>query len=159
MTAVEDPGCTCCQVHSRPGCQPGAKCPHCGHRNGSHAATSADAVLDGRPASRVTRQVIDLAAKAGLNPDPDPCGVRRGSYRIFLDSGGRRDCLFGGIDVGARTGRILRAYLTHGSWGEEQRYDRVADIRTVLKSWAALANARLGRSSSQADWPTRLTRW
>ena len=58
------------------------------------------------------------------------------------DSGGRRDCLFGGIDVGARTGRILRAYLTHGNWGEEQRYDRVADIRTVLKSWAALQRDR-----------------
>lgn len=60
----------------------------------------------------------------------------------MIDSGGRRDCLFDGIDVGARTGRILRAHLTHGSWGQERRYDSVAEIRTVITSWAALQRAR-----------------
>ena len=104
--------------------------------------SAAGAVLGGRPATRATRQIIDLAHKAGLNPYLDPSGVRHGAYRVMVDSGGRRDCLFGGIDIGARTGRILHAYLTHGSWGEEQRYDRVAEIRTVIKSWAALQRAR-----------------
>ena len=46
--------------------------------------------------------------------------------------------LFGAIAVGARTGRILYAHLTHGNWGTEQRYETVADIRAVVKSWAAL---------------------
>jgi len=94
------------------------------------------------PATRVTRQIINLAAEAGLKPYLDPSGVRRGSYRIMVDSGGRRDCLFGGIDVGARTGRVLHAHLTHGSWGQERRYDSVAVIRAVLQSWAALQRAR-----------------
>ncbi|MGH3190388.1 MAG: hypothetical protein ACRDOL_24595 [Streptosporangiaceae bacterium] len=95
-----------------------------------------------RRATRITRQIIDLAFEAGLNPILDPAGVRHGSYRIMIDSGGRRDCLFGGIDVGARTGRILRAHLTHGSWGEERRYDSVAEIRTILGSWAALRRGK-----------------
>ena len=95
-----------------------------------------------RRATRVTRQVINLAFEAGLNPSLDPSGVRHGSYRIMIDSGGRRDCLFGGIDVGARTGRILHAHLTHGSWGQERRYDHVAGIHAVLTSWAALQRDR-----------------
>jgi hypothetical protein len=93
-------------------------------------------------ATRVTRQIIDLAAGAGLDPCLDPSGVRHGAYRVMVDSDGRRDCLFGGIDVGARTGRILRAYLTHGGWGQERRYGSVAQIRVVIRSWAALQRAR-----------------
>ncbi len=108
--------------------------------------SAADGLLGTGPAARratqVTRQIINLASEAGLNPCLDPSGVRRGSYRIMVDSGGRRDCLFGGIDVGARTGRILRAHLTHGSWGQERRYNHVAEIRTVITSWAALQRAR-----------------
>ncbi|HEX9526411.1 MAG TPA: hypothetical protein VF951_02860, partial [Streptosporangiaceae bacterium] len=77
------------------------------------------------------------------------------SYRIMVDSGGRRDCLFGGIDVGARTGRILHAHLTHGSWGEERRYDRVAEIRAVLKSWAALQRGGCDRPRARAGTARR----
>jgi hypothetical protein len=95
----------------------------------------------GLRATLATRQIINLAAAAGLNPTLDGSGVRRGSYRVTVDSGGRRDCLFGGIDVGARTGRILRAYLTHGHWGQERRYDHVAEVRAVIKSWAAIRRA------------------
>lgn len=100
-----------------------------------------DAILgtgpDALPATLATRQVLRLAVDAGLKPELRS-GTYRGSYRVIVDSGGRRDCLFGGIDIGAGTGRILRAYLTHGHWGEERRYDHVADIRAVLKSWLAL---------------------
>ncbi len=117
--------------------------------------SSADGVLGGRPATQVTRQIINLAFEAGLNPYLDPSGVRQGSYRIMVDSGGRRDCLFGGIDVGARTGRILHAHLTHGSWGEERRYDRVAEIRAFLKSWAALQRGGCDRPRARAGTARR----
>jgi hypothetical protein len=104
--------------------------------------SAADGLLGtGPPAVRatpVTRQIIDLAFEAGLSPALDPAAVRRGAYTVVVDSGGRGDCLFGGIAIGARTGRILHAHLTHGRWGQERRYDRVAEIRAVIKSWAAL---------------------
>jgi hypothetical protein len=100
------------------------------------------ALLGGLQATQVTRQIVNLAAAAGLNPHLDPAGTRRGRYRVIVDSGGRHDCLFGVIDVGAGTGRILRAYLIHGSTGVERRYDTVAGIRTVIKSWAALHAGR-----------------
>jgi hypothetical protein len=99
--------------------------------------------LTAHQATQVTRQIINLASEARLNPRLDPSGVRHGSYRIMVDSGGRRDCLFGGINVGARTGRILHAHLTHGIGGEERRYGSVAEIRTVIKSWAALQRGQL----------------
>lgn len=148
-TTAEAEGCTCCQARSRADRQPDAECPRCGHLNRSHTAgpgipeAAIDAVLVGMPATRVTRQVIRLAIKGGLNPELDPSGVRRGSYRIFVDSGGRRDCLFGAIDAGGRSGRILRAHLTHGHWGQGRWYGSVAEIRTVLKSWVALQNPRV----------------
>lgn len=107
---------------------------------------SAADVLGGRPATRATRQVIALADRAGLRPHPDPSPPRHGRYRVLVDSGGRRDCLFGAIYIGARTGRILRAWLTHGSQGQERRYDTVADIRAVIRSWAALHRDTSGRA-------------
>jgi hypothetical protein len=51
------------------------------------------------------------------------------------DSGGRRHCLSGAIDV---AGRILRDCLTHGGWELERRYRHMADVRAVIGSWAAL---------------------
>ncbi len=108
--------------------------------------SAADRLLGTGPAAvratRVTRQIINLASEVGLNPTLDPAAVRHGAYTVIVDSGGRRDCLFGGIAIGARTGRILHAHLTHGHWGEERRYDRVADVRAVIKSWAVLQHAR-----------------
>jgi hypothetical protein len=93
----------------------------------------------GRPgavrATQVTRQVIALAFEAGLNPELDP-QVRHGAHRVLLDSRSGDDCLFGGIDIGARTGSILRAYLTRSRWGEERRYEHVAEIRDAVKAWA-----------------------
>lgn len=93
------------------------------------------ASLSGHAATSVTRRIVALAESAGLRPNVEP--AYRGAYRIIVNAPGQ-DGLFGGIAVGARTGRILHAHLTHGNWGEEKRYGTVADIRRVFKSWAAL---------------------
>jgi hypothetical protein len=98
--------------------------------------------LDNYTATAVTRQIVALAHVACLRPEIDPSGVSRGTYRVIINAAGT-DGLFGAITIGARTGRILHAHLTHGNWGEEKRYDAVAEIRTVFKSWAALQ--RTGR--------------
>ena len=114
-------------------------------RTGQQARALAGELLGTGPAARaatlVTRQIIGLAFEAGLRPCLAAPGPRKGSYRVIVDSGGRADCLFGGIDVGARTGRILRAYLTRGSGGVERRYDQVAEIRAAIKSWASARQA------------------
>jgi hypothetical protein len=90
--------------------------------------------------TQVTQRIISLASAAGLNPSL--CRpARHGTWTVIVDSGGRRDCLFGGIAIGARTGRVLHAHLTHGNWGEERRYDTVAEIRATIMSWAALQRA------------------
>jgi hypothetical protein len=92
------------------------------------------------PATRVTQQILGSAESAGLRPWLS-AGSRPGSYRVMVDAGGR-DGLFGCIDIGARTGRILRAYLTHGNHGTERRYETVAEIRTVIQSWAAVSRQK-----------------
>ena len=94
-------------------------------------------ILDGYAATTVTAQIIDLADRAGLRPRIDRYGVRHGIYRVMINAPGR-DGLFGAIYVGAKTGRILRANLTHGNAGQEKRYNGVAEVRAVIKSWAAL---------------------
>jgi hypothetical protein len=95
-------------------------------------------VLDGHRSTAVTRQLVALAVAGGLRPYVDPRGLRNGLYRVQLDSGGRRDCLFGCLDVSERKGRAVRAYLMHGRLGDERRYESVAEIRQVLASWVAL---------------------
>lgn len=106
-------------------------------RRQSHEAAG-ELLRAGRPgavrATQVTRQVIALAFEAGLHPElaPQP---RHGAHQILLDSRSGDDCLYGGIDIGARTGSILRACLTRGRWGEERRYKHVAEIRDAIKSW------------------------
>ena len=97
--------------------------------------TTAVKDLDNYTATSVTRQIVALAKAAGLRPKIEP--ERRRSYRIVVDAPGT-DGLFGAVTVGAETGRILYAHLTHGNDGQERRYDAVAEIRSVFKSWAAL---------------------
>lgn len=97
-------------------------------------------VLDGFPATSVTRRIVDLAAEGGLRPDPRP-ESRRGLYRVMVNGEGR-DALFGCIDVSERTGRIVRAFLTHGNDGVERKHETVAEIRAVLSSWAAVQRTR-----------------
>jgi hypothetical protein len=136
-----------------------------GVRAGKQARALADELLGTGPAALaatlVTRQIIGLAFEAGLRPCVAPPGPRAGSYRVIVDSGGRADCLFGGIDIGARAGRILRAYFTQGDGGAERRYDQVAEIRSVIRSWAAARQAAgqgrpaPGRPAVSARQPAR----
>jgi hypothetical protein len=85
----------------------------------------------------VTRQLIALAEAGGLRPHVDPGRSKHGRVGIIVNGEGR-DALFGVIYLSARKGTVLRAFLTHGNWGEQKRYDTVAEIRSVLKSWVAL---------------------
>lgn len=93
--------------------------------------------LDNYTATAVTRQIVALARAACLRPEIDPSGAWRNAYRVIIDAPGV-DGLFGAITIGSRTGRILYAHLTYGNSGEEKRYETVAEIRAVFKSWAAL---------------------
>ncbi len=92
----------------------------------------ADAILAGVKTTAVTRRVVALAAAGGLRPHVDGSGPRQGRVTIIVNGPGR-DAIFGAIYVGAKTGRILHAMLTHGNGGQEMRYDSVADIRAVLQ--------------------------
>lgn len=91
--------------------------------------------LDGIAATSVTRRLIALAGEGGLRPRAE--APYRGRVAVVLNGEGR-DALFGVIYVSARTGRVLRAFLTHGNDGTEQRLEKVAEIRAVLEGWAAL---------------------
>ncbi len=96
----------------------------------------ATTVLAGVRATAATRQVVALAAAGRLRPHLDGTVPTRGRVRIVVNGPGQ-DALFGAIYVGAQTGRVLHAVLTHGNNGQEKRYDGVASIRAVLKSWLA----------------------
>jgi hypothetical protein len=96
--------------------------------------------LEDITATAVTRRLIALTEEGGLRPAARAPG-RYGRVAVIL-SGKGRDALFGVIYVSARKGTALRAFLTHGNWGEEKRYETVAEVRTVLKSWAALQRPR-----------------
>jgi len=100
-------------------------------------APSPPAALARVRATAVTRQIIALAEQGGLRPRADEDSPRHGRVRIVVNGPGP-DAIFGAIYVGARTGRILHAVLTHGNYGEEKRYDDVASVRAVLTSWLAL---------------------
>ena len=93
-------------------------------------------ILAGIPATTVTVRIVDLAASAGLRPSTT-YKPYRGLRRVFVDAGGV-DGLFGCIDVSERTGKVVRAYLTHGNHGVERKLEKVAEIRAALTSWAAV---------------------
>lgn len=98
------------------------------------SSSSVAEILNGLPATRVTRQLVSQAQTAGLRPHVQP--PYRGSYQVYLDAGGI-DGLFGALVVGASTGRILRAYFTRGNYGVERRYD-IDGARILIQSWAAI---------------------
>jgi hypothetical protein len=104
------------------------------------AKVGAAALLAGRPATSVTVQLVALAVQGGLRPEVS-VNRRRGLYRVVLNAPGR-DGLFGCLDISETTGRIVRAYLTHGNAGVERRHESVAEIRAVLASWAAIQRER-----------------
>lgn len=96
--------------------------------------------LDTMTATTVTRQLIALADAGGLHPHV--YGARNRLVEIALDGHGA-DGLFGVLYVSAKNGNTVRAHLTHGNHGEGRCYGKVAEIRTVLKSWAAIHRDRL----------------
>lgn len=95
--------------------------------------------MTGLTATRATRAVLALAKEAGLNPhlDEDGAAGTDGVARVLVN-GPRRSSLFGAIYVSTRTGRVLRANLTHGNYGVEKRYTGSVEVRTVLTSWLAV---------------------
>ena len=99
-----------------------------------------DEVLQGRPATTVTRRLVRTAIEGGLRPHLDPPVKRRKNarpeptYRIMLDYPAR-DGLFGALHVSAESGVVLRANLCHGNNGREVKYTTVADIRRQLNAW------------------------
>lgn len=95
--------------------------------------------LDRLPLTRPTRVILGLADGCGLRPHvgPDgPDGYGRGRTAVAIDSG-MRNGLFGTIVID-RNARILRAFLLHGNWGQERRYEGAEAVHTVIKSWAAV---------------------
>ncbi len=96
--------------------------------------------LAGMTPTATTRRIVALADEAGLRPHVNG-ETRRGLRRVFLDAGGI-DGLFGAIDISEHTGRIVRAFLTHGNAGTEQRIEDVATLRAKLASWAAIQRIR-----------------
>ena len=92
--------------------------------------------LDGIPATAATRQIIQLAAGAGLRPRPAPAQDPDGPARIILgDDAGTAPS--GVIAIGRQSGRILAADLTPAGGGDRQHYTSTARIRDALTAWAA----------------------
>lgn len=86
-------------------------------------------------ATAPTRQILALAEEGGLRPHVS--GSKRGLARIVVNGEGYGS-LFGAIYVSKTTGRVVRAYLTHGNWGQEKVYEGVAEVCDILKSWIAV---------------------
>lgn len=94
-----------------------------------------DAVLAGRPATAVTRQLIKLAIDGGLRPHQTP-GAKdeHGLYLVIVDYPAV-DGLFGAVYVSAVNGNVNHAVLCHGNDGTDRRYGTVAEVRRVLTAW------------------------
>lgn len=90
-------------------------------------------------ATTATRGMLAITEEAGLNPhlDQDGAAGTDGVARVLVN-GPHASSLFGAIYVSTRTGRVLRANLTHGNHGVEKRYTGAAEVRTVLTSWLAV---------------------
>jgi hypothetical protein len=106
------------------------------------------AELAGMKATGTTARIVADAFAAELRPHlaKEHRARTRGLYRVWVGAQGPEG-LFGAIDVSVTSGKITRAYLTHGNHGTERVYTRVAEIRTVIRSWAA---ARAAEASLDA---------
>jgi hypothetical protein len=84
-------------------------------------------------ATTVTEQIMKLAEQAGLRP------IWRGRYggirEILLNAPGEAG-VFGVIEVGARSGKVLRATLHYGNGGRTQKLTGAVEVRAVLKELA-----------------------
>jgi hypothetical protein len=98
-----------------------------------------DEVLAGRPATSVTRRLVQLAIDGGLRPHQARDGDRfardeHGLYLIYVDYPSA-DGLFGALYVSAVNGNTDRAVLCHGNNGRDRTYGSVREIRAQLAAW------------------------
>ncbi|WP_158714214.1 hypothetical protein [Kitasatospora aureofaciens] len=88
----------------------------------------------------MTRQILALAKKAGLNPSVRP--PYGNSYTVVLDAKAGPDSTYGSITVGCRSGRVLRGSLVHGNGQPTVRLDGALAVRAALKRYADTRPAR-----------------
>jgi len=103
-------------------------------------ATDLGPELSGLTMTRAARSVLELAARGGTRPHLGRDGARpdrHGRVLVYLNAPGPAG-LFGGIYLSARTGKIIRAYLTPGNWAIERCYVGARQVRPVLAWWDAL---------------------
>ncbi len=86
-------------------------------------------IPDGVVMTRVTAQVVALAARLGL--DPQVRDAYRGAVEVHINGHGA-DSPFGMITVGARSGRILRASIRYGNNGANRTYTGAVEVRQAL---------------------------
>jgi hypothetical protein len=96
------------------------------------------------PRTGGTDQLVTYAEAAGLRPtvqvDRDGRTTYAGTYKILLNGEGV-DSPFGGILVGAKTGRILRGSLTFGNGGPTRTYLNATEVLSALRGLAVMPAA------------------
>lgn len=96
------------------------------------AATTLD--LPGVTMTTVTRNVLTLAASAGLRPHR---GTSTGNGRVSVNlNGPHPESMFGVVYISVQSGAILASYLVPGNGNAETRYDGAARTRTAIRVWA-----------------------
>ncbi|MFC9280905.1 hypothetical protein [Streptomyces collinus] len=112
---------------ARPCNQPAAEPAHTSEPAPAPAAEPAPLDLTGFTAYTVG--VIRLAEKEGLRPADG--GTHRGVRRITLNAGGKHGT-FGTLQIGARSGKVLRLELVHGNDGTPRRAAGPMNARLLL---------------------------
>jgi hypothetical protein len=92
-----------------------------------------DEVLAGRPATSVTRRLVQLAIDGGLRPHQSG-KPEHGLYLIYLDYP-TRDGLFGALYVSLVNGNTDRAVMCLGNDGRDRTYGSVREVRAQLTAW------------------------
>ncbi|MGH3411027.1 MAG: hypothetical protein ACRDRJ_52295, partial [Streptosporangiaceae bacterium] len=130
---------------------PAASSPAAGGHPGPAApqepvpAAAADP-LDGIPATTVTRQLIDLAAQAGLNPSPGPAADAPDAPAEISIGGPGDDGPAGVIRIGRRTGRILSADLTPAGGGEPRHCTAPGDPNKPIGNFLFAGPTGVGKT-------------
>jgi hypothetical protein len=93
--------------------------------------------VDQLPCTGGTEQLVTLATTAGLRPhvqvDQDGRTIYRGTYTIIVNGTGEHSP-FGGIVVGATTGRVLRGSITYGNDGPTRRYRGARQVLAAIRA-------------------------
>jgi hypothetical protein len=97
--------------------------------------------------TKPARWILDRAEQLGLRPKLDPTAYR-GSWRVTFSGTGEWSG-FGGLYIGARTGRILRASLTFGNDGPTRRYKGHYGAHTLLRDYTTWLSRESGTSRAQ----------